>query len=351
MKLPKGITEKGNGKFEVRAMVKGVRHFATAATFEAAVKLRGQMDLGLHKVGPTAGSFKTMTLEEALDQYIARRVSASVSEQVVKKQLKWYRKTIGEYFGFNTSLDEVTSNRVNMFSDELLSRNYANTTVNYIGSVLYQAMKFAYERGKMKIEPKRMPMLKQQVGRIRFLTKDEEFDAVNWFTYMEMPDYKDLFLFYVETGMRKSEALRSLRWSDIDLKTKRMTIWKTKTNKPRTVKMTPIVHEMLARGHLRRPNDAKYDDLVFGHINERHFYRTWLTMKEGIGLEDDAQFVIHMLRHTCCTRLIEAGVDLRSVMEWMGHSSLDITQRYAHFVPTRLDDAADKLTDLRRGII
>jgi site-specific recombinase XerD len=58
-----------------------------------------------------------------------------------------------------------------------------------------------------------------------------------------------------------------------------------------------------------------------------------------------------MLRHTCCTRLIEAGVDLRSVMEWMGHSSLDITQRYAHFVPERLDHAADKLAELRSGTI
>tara|TARA_B110000902_G_C13769470_1_gene383751 strand:- start:174 stop:479 length:306 start_codon:yes stop_codon:yes gene_type:complete len=97
---------------------------------------------------------------------------------------------------------------------------------------------------------------------------------------------------------------------------------------------------------LRRPNDAKYDDLVFDHINERNFYRTWLKMKKGIGLEDDAQCVIHMLRHTGCTRLIEAGVDLRSVMEWMGHSSLDITQRYEHFVPTWLEDAADALDTL-----
>ena len=115
--------------------------------------------------------------------------------------------------------------------------------------------------------------------------------------------------------------------------------------------MTPIVSEMLTRAKLRRSNDAAYDDKVFGHINERHFYRTWLRMKESIGLEDDKQFVIHMLRHTCCTRLIEAGVDLRSVMEWMGHSSLDITQRYAHFIPQRLDEAADKLNDLRRGLI
>ena len=350
MKLPSGITEKSNGKFKVQMMVQGKRPSATVDTFEAAMEVRARMLKGLHEDGPTAGTYKTMTLGDALDQYIARRVSASVSEQIAAKQLKWYRKTIGEHFGYTTPLDDISVAAVNMFSDELLKRKYANTTINYVGSILYQSMKFAYERGKMKLKPKRMTCLKQKVGRVRFLSKDEEFDAVNWFNRMCMSEYKDLFLFYVETGMRKTEAL-NLRWNDIDLKTKRMTIWKNKTNKPRTVKMTPIVREMLARGQLRRPNDGKHDDKIFGHINERHFYRTWLRMKEAIGLEDDNQFVIHMLRHTCCTRLIEAGVDLRSVMEWMGHSSLDITQRYAHFVPERLDHAADKLAELRSGTI
>ena len=72
-------------------------------------------------------------------------------------------------------------------------------------------------------------------------------------------------------------------------------------------------------------------------------------MRAAIGLEDDEQFVIHTLRHTCCTRLVSAGVDLRSVQEWMGHSSIDMTQRYAHFIPSKLDDAADALQRLRAG--
>ncbi len=69
-------------------------------------------------------------------------------------------------------------------------------------------------------------------------------------------------------------------------------------------------------------------------------------MREAIGQGDDRQFVIHMLRHTCCTRLLGAGVDIRSVMEWMGHSSMQITQRYAHFIPTKLEGAAAALDSL-----
>ncbi|MAT88467.1 MAG: hypothetical protein CL532_07995 [Aestuariivita sp.] len=42
-------------------------------------------------------------------------------------------------------------------------------------------------------------------------------------------------------------------------------------------------------------------------------------------------------------RLVSAGVDPRSVQEWMGHASLDMIQRYAHFIPSKLDQAVDTL--------
>jgi site-specific recombinase XerD len=69
-------------------------------------------------------------------------------------------------------------------------------------------------------------------------------------------------------------------------------------------------------------------------------------MREAIGLGEDKQFVIHTLRHTCATRLLGSGVDIRTVMQWMGHSSIEQTQRYAHFIPSKLDDAADALNTL-----
>ena len=41
-----------------------------------------------------------------------------------------------------------------------------------------------------------------------------------------------------------------------------------------------------------------------------------------------------------------AGVDIRSVMSWMGHADMQMTQRYAHFIPSKLDDAARALDTL-----
>ena len=53
-------------------------------------------------------------------------------------------------------------------------------------------------------------------------------------------------------------------------------------------------------------------------------------------LEDDPQFVVHMLRHTCASRLVQRGVPLAVVQKWMGHSNIQTTLRYAHLAPESL---------------
>ena len=60
-------------------------------------------------------------------------------------------------------------------------------------------------------------------------------------------------------------------------------------------------------------------------------------------LEADKQFVLHALRHTCASRMVQAGVDLYSIKEILGHSTIKVTERYAHLSPARLRSAIDAL--------
>jgi len=51
----------------------------------------------------------------------------------------------------------------------------------------------------------------------------------------------------------------------------------------------------------------------------------------------------HCNRHTFASRLVMAGVDLRTVAELMGHSSIQMTMRYAHLTPQHNRAAVDRL--------
>ena len=69
--------------------------------------------------------------------------------------------------------------------------------------------------------------------------------------------------------------------------------------------------------------------------------RSWRQLVKDAKL--DAPFRFHDLRHTFASRLVMAGVDLNTVRELLGHSTIQTTLRYAHLAPEVKAKAVAKL--------
>jgi len=72
-------------------------------------------------------------------------------------------------------------------------------------------------------------------------------------------------------------------------------------------------------------------------IPPRMFTRQYNRFAEQAGLEDTS---LHTLRHTFASWLVQAGVPLYKVSNWMGHHSVTVTERYAHLAPNQDDPRA-----------
>ena len=147
-----------------------------------------------------------------------------------------------------------------------------------------------------------------------------------------------LFETLYSTGCRIGEVV-PLRWSAVDF-ARGTAIVTGKGSKDRLVILGPKALDAL--GRLRGASAADADGAVFASpagkpVSPRLVERRMKRYLAEAGLPAD--LTPHKLRHSFATHLLDAGADLRSVQEMLGHSSLSTTQVYTHVSVERLKDA------------
>ncbi|WP_419787692.1 tyrosine recombinase XerC [Pseudodesulfovibrio sp.] len=147
------------------------------------------------------------------------------------------------------------------------------------------------------------------------------------------------------SGLRISEAL-GLDLNDVDSDVIRVV---GKGSKERIVPLSDMAVQRLRRymeqRHALLGDDYSEQALFLGsrtgtRLNRRQANRIVERLAKLAGLPTDVH--PHMLRHSFATHLLEAGADLRSVQELLGHERLTTTQRYTHLDMQRLMQVYDR---------
>jgi integrase len=234
---------------------------------------------------------------------------------------------------FVGEIDEILLGRkFSVFSQETLDfvlgtlreRGNSNATMNRKMAALSKLLRKAHKMGDIHSLPE-FRRQKERAGRIRFL---EPYEEQLLFAALEKrsPDCKRLAVFLVDTGCRLGEAL-GLIWNDVSAD--RVSFWLTKSGRSRTIPLTKRAKETVCRSVGGKG--------PFKMLSQVEFRAVWNEAKSEVGLGKDDQVVPHILRHTCASRLVQGGVDIRRVQMWLGHQTLQMTMRYAHLATNDLD--------------
>lgn len=297
--------------------------------------------------GETRSSGEATTLGKMRDRTVDKYWRGSKAESAALRNAE----AAVNFFGSNTLLTGITSAEVDRFATHLSNQGKSGSTVNRYLAALSKILSYA-----KRIEIiDRMPNIERHAEgdpRERFLTEREAQPLIDLFAHWGLEEEAIYTTFLLDTGARLSEAERT-RVRDVgavgqrQTEYDRVTLGAARLNRtqqaskngewrvvPLTRRLREAVPKLIAGRH-HGSNEPLFK------INRNTYRGQFNRAVDHLNLGDDV--VIHTLRHTCASWLVQRGVDLRRVKEWMGHKSIETTLRYAKLSPVSLFEAVQVL--------
>ena len=280
-------------------------------------------------------------------------------EVVTEEWLKYKKNTVKKstYYNYSYSVAKylypsfagknITKiKNYNNFIEEL-SDTLSPKTVRDIVTKLKEIINFYEEEHNTKLNIKKMSLPKMNKKEIQILSNKEKQKLEKY--CIEQNSLKSLgILICLNTGLRVGEVC-ALRWENVDFETRRIHVEKTieriyskEENKTiviidtpksitsvRTIPLNSKLYNILKQ---IRGKSKKTDFVLTGsseHYVEPRNYQ--YHFKEILKRSKVKKYKFHTLRHTFATNCIEAGMDIKSLSEILGHADVSITLNiYVH---------------------
>lgn len=265
-----------------------------------------------------------------------------------KKEEEHFRLYLEPVLG-EKPLKDIKSLTLERVKKNILDAGRSPRSLQYCFATFRQVWNMARRDGLVSEESPsgavKIPKIENK--RVRFLSPEEAGDLLDYLKRGN-PTIHDMAFLSLFSGMRFGEV-KSLKWGAVDLDRGLITIFDAKGGKSRTAFMTPEVKEMLKGREKENP-----DDLVFPTFDGREYTDTPTTFRDAVeamgfnqGITDQRQKVVfHTLRHSYASWLAEAGTDIYTIGKLLGHSTVQMSARYAHLGPGAMQEAVKRLPDL-----
>ena len=248
-----------------------------------------------------------------------------------------------------TSLETMTRDDLSSFIEHEQDRGMQPNTVSTRLRLVYAFIRYLVDQEvvhpdllKRKLRVKVPEALPRAIDREHV----QQFLAV-----IEKPRDRAMILVLLRTGMRIGELLAT-RMSELNLREKQIIIMEAqKTRVGRVAYLSEDACKALTVWLNQR--DPAKERLFYGQ-GRPHLSYTAVRMRfakylEAAGLAHKG-YSLHCLRHTCATELLNAGMRLECLQQLLGHSSIEMTRRYARLTDnTRREEYFQAMAIIAKG--
>ena len=276
-----------------------------------------------------------VTVKSAVDTYLEHKASKAPRTLAAYKntldQFVEILKTIGVRF-----LDEITVDVLRKYKKNLDREGYAGKTVDTRLNIAYFMLK---KNGvKARLSRDEMPTVEEEPA-----VPYSEDELKKLFAAMD-DEARIRYKFFLGTGCRDREVSFAA-WNDIDFTKREYHVrrkedagFTPKSRESRTIPLPASLVESLKARRRAIPQSRWIFMNIHGNP-DNHFLRKLKAIAKRAGLNcgvcqtciergECEHIFLHRFRKTCATRWLDAGVSLRNVQLYLGHKSLETTQKY-----------------------
>lgn len=378
-KLPSGgkISEHGitferlnnnDGVFTVNVMVDGQRiHRVIGRESDGTTRTQAEefiekarQDAKAGRLNLPKGRKTVLGFTEAVDKYLVKLAQEGGKDLKMKRYR--FSMHLSPFFA-DAPLSQITTFDVERYKKRRLEEDAQHNltkdgtpiykgktkpgTINRELAALSHLFTKAVEWGWLAHRPATIKRLKENGGRITYLTVDQVKRLLKAGQEDQNIQIYPFILVALETSMRRSEIF-SIRRDHINLEQLSISIPKAKAGsreQPITAYLADFLREYIETLPAGTPWLFPSPAAKEGHtVNlDKPFRR--VVAEAGL---DTALVVRHTLRHTAITHLVQAGVDLPTVKRISGHKNLSMVERYSHQNGAHIESAMDKLGERYR---